>query len=90
MSEPLYRPFVELIFKSNLSIRLAYSEYDSICAAWESKKAFFEGETEYGSVVKVKLSNLIVITQITHEQRLAMIEEKRAQNKEDEVLGTSD
>jgi len=90
MSEPFYRPFTELVFKSNLSIRIAYNEYDAICAAWESKKTFFEGENEYGSIVKVKLSSILTITQLTHEHRIAMLAEKRAQNKEDEVLGTSD
>lgn len=87
---PIYRPFTEVIFKSNLAIRFAYDEYDSLNAAWESKKEFFDGENEYGSIVRIKMKDIVVVTKITHEERLEMLAEKRCQNKEDEVLGSSD
>jgi hypothetical protein len=90
MSDPQYHPFTEVIFSTRLTTRLSFDDYDKVCAAWESKKDFFDGENEYGSTIRIKLKDISMIAQISHEQRLAMIEEKRAQNKEDEVLGTSD
>ena len=63
------------------------SEYPRLKADWMAGKAFFEGRGFYGSVVIVKLGDIIGVIDEIPDAMAACRADKAEDKKEDEILG---
>ena len=61
----------------------ARDEYQPLLQEWMAGRAFFTGLSVYGSVLTVKLGDIVAVSDVSPEQMAAQREDRKADERDD-------